>query len=153
MPAAAQSHEIIIGEVCDKLLQIGLRSKEVLANVGTARDDVFLELSVNGCIHLPNKVASGVLGEQVVPLATPDHLDHIPAGSTEEAFELLDDLAVAAHRSVEALQVAVDDPGEIVETFARRDGECAGRLGLVHLAVTEEGPDAAPRCACEAAVL
>ena len=85
--------------------------------------------------------AVGVAGEQVVPLAAPHHLDDVPAGTAEEALELLDDLAVAAHRSVEALQVAVDDEGEIVESFVRRHLQLAAALDLVHLAVAEEGPD------------
>ena len=52
--------------------------------------------------------------------AAPDHLDHVPAGAAEIGFQLLDDLAVAAHRAVEALQVAVDDEDQVVEPLARR---------------------------------
>ena len=78
--------------------------------------------------------------EQRVPAATPDDLDDVPAGAPEERLELLDDLAVAAHRSVEALEVAVDDEVEVVELLAGRELQQATRLGLVHLAVTEEGP-------------
>src|SRR5262249_19599291 len=50
------------------------------------------------------------------------------------------DLAVAAHRAVEALQVAVHDEGEVVEPFAGGDVERAERLRLVALAVAEEAP-------------
>ena len=66
---------------------------------------------------------------------------HVPAGAAEVRLELLDDLAVAADRPVEALQVAVDDEGEVVELLARGDADRAERLDLVHLAVAEEGPD------------
>ena len=45
--------------------------------------------------------------------------------AAELAFELLDDLAVAAHRAVEALQVAVDDEDQVVETLARREADGA----------------------------
>jgi pyruvate dehydrogenase complex dehydrogenase (E1) component len=48
----------------------------------------------------------GVLLQQLIPLAAPDDLDDVPAGTAEERLELLDDLAVAAHRAVQALQVA-----------------------------------------------
>src|SRR5437763_1978162 len=41
---------------------------------------------------------------------------------------------------IEALQVAVDDENEVVESLAHRHGECAHRLRLVHLTVAEEGP-------------
>ena len=57
-------------------------------------------------------------------------------------LQLLHDLAVAAHRAVEALEVAVDDEGEVVEPFARGDRERAQRLRLVRLAVAQERPDA-----------
>ena len=65
--------------------------------------------------------AVDVAGEQLVPLAAPDDLDDVPAGAAEQRLELLDDLAVAAHRAVEALQVAVDDEGQVVEPLARRE--------------------------------
>src|SRR4029079_14682421 len=90
------------------------------------------------------EVAQGavvVAGEQVVPLAARDDLDDVPAGAAEEALELLDDLAVAAHRSVEALEVAVDDEREVVESLVRGDLQLAATLDLVHLAVAEERPD------------
>src|SRR3712207_7744935 len=37
-----------------------------------------------------------------------------------------------------SLQVAVDDPGEVVQALAGGDAERAERLDLVHLAVAEE---------------
>src|SRR3546814_8854478 len=67
----------------------------------------------------------------------------VPAGATEVAFQLLDDLAVAAHRAVQALQVAVDDEHQVVQALAAGDGNRAQALGLVGLAVAEEAPDLA----------
>jgi hypothetical protein len=60
-----------------------------------------------------------VLGQQRIPVAAPEHLDDVPAGAAEGGFQFLDDLAVAAHRAVEALQVAVDDEDQVVELLAR----------------------------------
>ena len=37
----------------------------------------------------------------------------------EEAFEFLNDGAVAAHRAVQTLQIAIDDKNQVVEFFAR----------------------------------
>ena len=68
------------------------------------------------------------------------HLDHVPAGAAEDRFELLDDLAVAAHRTVEPLQVAVDHEDQVVELFARRERDGAERFRFVGLAVAEERP-------------
>ena len=50
-------------------------------------------------------------------------------------------LAVAAHRPVEALEVAVDDEDQIVEMFPAGERHAGQALGLVHLAVAGEAPD------------
>src|SRR5205807_9701380 len=76
-----------------------------------------------------------------------------PAGAAKIAFELLDDLAVAAHGTVEALQVAIDDEDQVVELFARRHADRAHRFGLVHFAVAHERPDFAAFGRGEAAIL
>src|SRR4029434_11267166 len=71
------------------------------------------------------------------------HLDHVPAGAGEQRFELLDDLPVAAHRAVQALQIAVDDERQVVEAFASSERESSDRSRLVDLAVAEHTPHAA----------
>ena len=73
--------------------------------------------------------------------------------AAEDRLELLDDLAVAADRAVEPLEVAVDDERQVVEALAGGDVERAERLGLVGLAVAEERPDARPGRVEQAAVL
>jgi hypothetical protein len=55
-------------------------------------------------------------------------------------LQLLNDLAVAADRAVETLQVAVDDEGEVVQGFQRGDVGQASAFRLVHLAVAEKRP-------------
>src|SRR5882762_5823704 len=79
--------------------------------------------------------------EKRIPARAPQYLDDVPAGAEEGGLELLNDLAVAAHRAIEPLQLAVDDENEVVEALAHRHGERAHRLRLVHLAVPEERPD------------
>src|SRR4029079_16135178 len=81
-----------------------------------------------------------VAREQRVPARTPDDLDYVPARAAETAFEFLDDLAVAAHRSVQALQVAVDDEDQVVQCFTAGHADRAQGFGLVHLAVSQERP-------------
>ena len=151
--AAAQLGEVVVGQVLDELAQARIRPEEVLADVRAAGDRELLELAVERLVHLLDEHAVDVAGQQVVPLARPDDLDDVPAGAAEDRLELLDDLAVAAHRAVEALQVAVDDEGQVVEALARRDVERAERLGLVRLAVAEERPDARSARVDDAAVL
>src|SRR5690606_31729983 len=94
----------------------------------------------------------GVAGEQVIPLAAPDDLDDVPAGAAEERLELLDDLAIASDRTVQALQVAVDHEREIVQALVRRDLQLTSALDLVHLAVTQESPDVLVAGVLDAAV-
>src|SRR5207237_5886913 len=98
-------------------------------------DRVLLVLAVDDLAHASDEQAVAILGQQCVPLAAPEHLDDVPARAAERRFELLDDLAVAADRTVEPLEVAVDDEDEIVELLTGGQGDCAERLGLVRLAV------------------
>ena len=151
--AAAELREVVVGQVLDELAQPRVRPEEVLADVRPAGDRELLELAVERVVHLLDEDAVDVAREELVPLAAPDDLDDVPAGAAEDRLELLDDLAVAADRAVEPLQVAVDDEGQVVEALARRDVERAERLGLVGLAVAEERPDARARRVEQAAVL
>ena len=117
------------------------RVEEMLARVGAAFDGVFLILAVHDFAHArPNRRL--VLLQQRIPIAAPDHFDDVPTGAAEDAFEFLNDLAVAAHRPVQSLQVAVDDPGQIVQFFARRERNRAQRFRFVGFAVAEKGPNA-----------
>ena len=140
VPPRGQVAQVVVGEVLDHLAQPRVGTEEVLADVGAALDRVLLELAVDGGVHLVEQDAVGVAGQELVPLRAPDDLDDVPARAPEDGLELLDDLAVAPDRPVEALQVAVDDEDEVVELLARRDRERAERLGLVALAVAQVAP-------------
>ena len=151
--AAVEAPDLLVRHVGDHGLELGVLAEEVLARVRTTLGLEVLVLAVDALLHDAAQLAAVVLGEQRVPTRAPKHLDDIPAGTEECGLELLDDLAVAAHRTVEALQVAVDDEDEVVELLPHRHGERAHRLRLVHLAVAEEGPDLAVRGRHDAAML
>ena len=138
--AEPQLLQLIVGQVLDHLEQPRVGAEEVLAEVGAGLDGVLLILAVDDLAHPLREQAVVIRREQRIPVAAPEHLDDVPAGAAEDRFELLDDLAVAAHRAVEALQVAVDDEDQVVELLARREGDRAERFGLVGLAVAEERP-------------
>ncbi|MCY1392372.1 hypothetical protein D9M71_72400 [compost metagenome] len=112
-----------------------------------------LVLAVDGIGEAAQQHVVAVAGEQRVPVRTPDHLDHVPAGAAEQRLQLLDDLPVAAHRAVQALQVAVDDEGQVVELLARGQRQRGDGFRLVHLAVAEHAPDVALAGVGDAAVL
>ena len=141
VPAQGHLLELIVRQVLDHVEQPRIDAPEVLADVGARLDGVLLVLAVDDLAHPLHEQPVAILGEQRIPLAAPDHLDDVPAGAAERRFELLDDLAVAAHRTVEALQVAVDDEDQVVELFARRQRDRAERFRLVGLAVAEKRPD------------
>ena len=138
--AAVEGHDVVIGEMLHHLQQFRASAEEMLAGVGAAAAAVVLIVAVHRLVHALLQDAVLVHLEQGVPVAAPDHFDHIPAGAAEDAFQFLDDLAVAAHRAVEPLQVAVDDEDQVLQPLAARFGDGAQGFGLVHLAVAEEGP-------------
>ena len=140
--APAEAGQVVVGEVLHQPAEARVGAEEVLTDVGPAGHGVLLELAIDGLVHLVDERPVRVPGQQVVPLAAPDHLDDVPAGAAEDPLQLLDYLAVAADRPVQPLQVAVDDEGQVVEPLAAGDPQRTQRLRLVHLAVAQEGPDA-----------
>ena len=138
--AALEVPDLLVGVVLDHGLRAGVATEEVVADKSTGLALVGLVVAVRGGVHQIDQGAVAVLGQQRVPLAAPDDLDDVPTGTSEPGFEFLDDLAVAADRAVKALQVAVDDEGQVVELFVGGVLEHAACFGLVHFAVAEESP-------------
>src|SRR5262249_41743240 len=138
--AARERLQLLVGEVLDQLAQPWVGAEEVLADVRAGLDRVLLELAVGRRVHAVDEHAVDVAREQVVPGPAPDALDDVPVRGAELRFELLDDLAVAAHWTVEALEVAVDDEDEVVELLAGGEAQRRARFRFVHLAVADEAP-------------
>ncbi len=151
--AERQLLQLLVGQVLDHLEQLRMRAPELLADVGARLDGVLLVLAVDDLAHPFDEQAVVVLLEQRIPLAAPDHLDHVPARAAERRLELLDDLPVAADRAVETLQVAVDDEDQVVELLARAERDGAERFGFVGFAVAEERPHLRVGALLQAAVL
>ena len=138
--APLEAPDVGVGDVVHQRLGAGVAAEEVLTHVGAVVGLVGLEVPVGGGVHQVHQRGVFVSVQQHVPLAAPDHFDDVPARASEEGLEFLDDLAVTAHRSVEALQVAVHHEGQIVESFVGRDLDLPAALRLVHLSVAEERP-------------
>ena len=144
-PAAVQQPDLVVGHVRDALEQHRVAPKKCSRTYAPSRDlNVWYSPSTHSSITF-DEAPVGVGGEQRIPARPQIDLDHVPAGAAEVGLELLDDLAVAADRAVEPLQVAVDDPDQVVEPLAAGERGRAHRLGLVHLAVAEERPHLASR--------
>ncbi len=101
----------------------------MFARVAARLDGIFLIIAVDRFLHAFEQQAFVVGCQQRVPIGAPDDFDDVPAGAAKKRFEFLNDLAVAAHRAVETLQIAIDDPDQIVEIFARRQRESASDSG------------------------
>src|ERR1700682_4395316 len=110
------------------LQQPGIGTKEILPKVSPALDKIFLILSVRDLAHAPQQQAIAIRLNDLVPIAAPDNLDDVPSRATENRFQFLDDLAVSAYRSVEALQIAVGDENQVVEPLARSQRNRAERF-------------------------
>ncbi len=150
--AALEVPHLVVAHGLDERLRPRVAAEEVLLDVRAVVRLVGLVVTVGRGVHQVDERAVAVRVQQRVPLAAPDDLDDVPAGAAEERLQLLDDLAVAAHRPVEALQVAVDHEREVVELLVRGELQQAARLRLVHLAVAEERPHVLVGRVLEAAV-
>ncbi len=151
--ATGETPYLVVGPTLDHLGRARVPAEEVLTDVGAVVGLEGLEVAVGRGVHEVDQRAVAVRREQRVPAAAPDDLDDVPAGAAELCFELLDDLAVAAHGAVELLQVAVHDEREVVELLAPGDADRAERLGLAHLAVAQERPHVLVAGVLDAAVV
>jgi len=141
--ATAQFEDLFVRHVLHELQGLGVAAKEVLAHEGAVVGLHGLVVTVQRFHHELLELATLVACQQLVPALAPDQFDDVPARATEFAFQLLDDLAVAAHRAVQALKVAVHHKDQVVQPLARGQADGAQGFGLVHLAVAHEGPDLA----------
>ncbi len=117
--AHPQPLQVVVREVAHHVEQPWIGAPEMLAQVGAVFDRVPLVLTVDDLGHALDEQTIGVAGEEPIPIRSPQHLNDVPSGAAEIGFELLDDLAVAAHRPIEPLQIAVDDEDQVVELLAR----------------------------------
>jgi hypothetical protein len=101
--AEAELGELLVGVPLDQLLELRVAAEELLPDEGARRHAVFLALTVDDLVHPAHQEAAPVPGQQGIPVGAPDHLDDVPSRPAEGRLELLDDLAVAAHRAVQAL--------------------------------------------------
>ena len=152
VPAPRQGLEVLVGQVLDQLAEAEVGAEEVVADVGAGLHAVALELAIDRRVHLCDEQPFTVPGDELVPAAAPHDLDDVPSAASEDRLELLDHLAVAADRTVESLQVAVDDPGQVVEPLPRRQGDRSQGLRFVDLAIAQEAPDTAARGVVDATV-
>src|SRR5712692_2068923 len=133
--------------------QARIGAEKVLPEVSAALDKIFLILAIGDLSHALDEETVAIVLDERVPIAAPDAFDYVPPRATENGFEFLNDLAIAADGTVQPLEVAVHDENQIVEPLARCERDGAERFGFVHLAVTQKRPDPAARRRLQPAVL
>src|SRR5580698_10783193 len=108
MAAAVEMPYLLIRHVGDHFLEFRILTEEMLARIGAAFGFEILILAIHALFHHALQEALGIARQQRIPPPTPQNLDDVPARTQEGRLELLNDLAVAAHRPVEPLQIAID---------------------------------------------
>ena len=115
---AVKRHNLVIGHILDQLQQFRVLAEEVLSGIGAAIGLVVLQITVTDFIHTLDQHTALIFLQQRIPVSTPDNLDHIPASTAENTFELLNNLAIAANRAIKALQVAINHKNQVLKPFA-----------------------------------
>lgn len=138
--AAPQAIDFFVGQRRCNLAGAFVLTKEMLAIESAVIGGEGLQLTVHGAVERIHQRAVLVARKQFIPVRTPQQLDDIPAGAGKQRFQLIDDAAVAAYRSVQALQIAVDHKDQVIQFFARRQTQCRQRFRLIHLAIAKHAP-------------
>src|SRR5208283_2113883 len=136
-----QAAQSLVGKRLNKFQETRIAAEEELANVVARRNNQLLVFAVDDLAHALDEKAFGVALEDGIPLAAPKNFDDVPAGTAESGLKFLNDLAIAANRTIEALKIAVDDEDEVVEFFASSKSDGAERFGFIGFTVAEEGPN------------
>ena len=140
MATAFESIDFFVSERGTDGLQARALTKEMFAIERTIIRCEGLQLSVDCAVECINEFTVGIARKQRIPVRAPQEFDDIPASATKQRLEFIDDVTIAAHRSIETLQVTVDNEDEVIEFFARGQRERGERFGFIHLAITEHAP-------------
>ncbi len=103
----------------DHAEQARIRAEQILAKVSATLHQKLLVLPVGDFAQTPHQQPVAVVLNKAVPIAAPDHLDNVPARAAENGFQFLNDLAITAYWPIKPLQVAVNDPDQVIESLAR----------------------------------
>ena len=144
---AATSHrfQFVVTIAADQLERFRVLSEKVVPNVRSWHNDVFLILTIDDFAHTFGQHARFVFLQKRIPVITPNHLDHVPARTAEDRFEFLDDFSITANRSIQTLQVAVDDERQVVQSFPSCQRDRTECFRFVTFAVAKERPYALVR--------
>ena len=141
MATAFQTVNLLIAQALSELGKLGVLAKEVIAVKTPIFRGEGLHLSVHRVGKGANQRLLGVSCKQAVPVTAPNEFDHIPARTAKEFFQFVNDAAITANWPIQALQIAIDHPYQVVQFFAGGKRQCAHALGLIHFTVAKHAPD------------
>ena len=150
--ATFEAVNLLVGHTLGQTRQLFVLTKEGVAVEAPVFGRKGLHLAVHRVGKRTHQGSGDIAGKQTIPITAPHQLDDVPTSATEQALQLINDAAVATHRSVQALQIAVDHPHQVVELFTRGQRERAHALRLVHLAIAEHAPHLAGAAVLQLAV-
>ena len=136
--------DLLVGHALRQPHQGFVLPKKVLSVVAPVFGGKGLHLPVHGVGKGFEQGPLGVSGQKAVPVAAPHQFDDLPTRSRKQPLQLINNAAVAPHRAVQPLQVAIDHPNQVVQALACGQRERAHGLGLVHFAVAKHAPYLAP---------
>ena len=135
--------DLLIRQVLNELGCFGVLAEEILTGIGRAITLEVLKVAVTDLVHDALHLPFFVPLEQGIPVATPNDLQHVPAGTAEDTLKFLDNLAITTDWAVQTLKVAVNHKDQVAEVFPAGHGDGPQGFRLVTLAVTDKAPDLA----------
>ncbi len=112
---AFQGPDLVVSPVLNHRFRARVTPKEVFPHVRAVVRLERLVVTIQRFVHDIDEGVVLVCRQQLVPAPTPNHFDDVPAGTLEEGFQLLDDLPVTAHGSIQTLQVRVHHKRQVVQ--------------------------------------
>src|SRR5262249_7379469 len=123
------------------LQEFRILAEKVLTRIATGLYGILLIVAIDGLFHAFDEQPARVRLEERIPIGAPYYLDDVPARTTEQCLQLLDDLTVAADRAVETLEIAIYYPDQIIQVFSAGQGQCSRGFRLIHLSIADEAPN------------
>ena len=120
--AALEPVDLLVGHALGQAGEFRVLTKKGVTVKAPVFGGKSLHLAIDRAGKGFGQCAGGVAGKQAIPVAAPHQFDDMPASAGKQFFQLIDDAAIAAHRAIEALQIAVHHPHQVVQIFAGSQG-------------------------------
>ena len=118
MTTTVQTRDVMVRQLIGHLFKLWVFPKELFTHKARIACLIQLVLTIDHFFHTVLEHTCHVFIKQCIPVTTPDDFNHAPACTAKYRLQLLNNLAITTHRAIEALQVTVDDPNQVIQLFA-----------------------------------